>query len=143
MKTRSIKKDEIQEKWYLVDVANVRLGRAAQAISKLLLGKSDVGRADYLAPKNKVVVINSDKVDYFFSREWRKKYYSHSGYPGALKETTLGELMKKDSTEVVRKAVWGMVPKTKIGRGLMSNISIYKGAEYKETAQKPELIEVK
>lgn len=143
MKTRSIKKDEIQEKWYLIDLKNVRLGKAAQAIAKLLIGKADVNRVDYLAPKNKVVVINSDEVDYFFSREWRKKYYSHSGYPGALNTVTLGDLMKKDSTQVIKKAVNGMLPKTRIGREVLRNMSVYTGAEYTETAQKPELIEVK
>ncbi|HEX9804477.1 MAG TPA: 50S ribosomal protein L13 [Candidatus Dojkabacteria bacterium] len=143
MKTRSIKEKEIINEWYIVDLAGVRLGRAAQAISKVLIGKSKVYKTDNLPSGDNVIAINSDKVDFFPERASRKKYYSHSGYPGGFKERTLGDLMEQDSTEVIRKAVWGMLPKTKIGRKLLKNLRIYKEGEYIEKAQNPKTIEIK
>lgn len=142
MKTRSIKKNEINPEWVLIDLAGVRLGQAATKISSYLIGKHKVNRVDYLPSGDKVIVINSDKVDFHPSKSLKKKYYRHSGYMGGLKENNLKEMMEKDSRQVIRKAVWGMLPKTKIGRKLLTNLKIYKSEEYVETAQKPKEIKL-
>lgn len=143
MKTRSIKKEEVSNKWYVLDLNGVRLGRAAQKIASVLIGKGKVEKVDYLLSGDKVIVINSDKVDYYPTRETRKKYYSHSGFPGGLTEISLGNQMKKDSTQVIRSAVWGMLPKTKMGRKMYKNLVVYKGEDFVEKTQNPEKIVIK
>lgn len=139
--TRSIKQNEIVESWYLIDAKGKRLGRVAQKAAALLIGKNKVNNVDYLNPSNKVIIINAADLDIFPSRLDKKKYARHSGYPGGFREVSLREMMDTKPEEVVEKAVWGMVPKNKMGRAMMTSLRIYKDSNYKEQAQKP--VEIK
>ncbi len=88
-----------------------------------------------------VVVINAEKVDFFPTRLDSKKYYHHSGYPGGIKEITLRDQLAKFPERVIEKAVWGMVPKTKLGRRIYKNLHVYAGSEHPHQAQQPALVE--
>lgn len=141
--TKTVSQNQIQEKWYLVDAQGIRLGRLAGVVSQLLLGKDNVLTRDYLEPKNKVVVINADKLDVTQKRAETKIYTNYSGYPGGIKYTILGNMMAKFPGRVIEKAVRGMLPKNKRGKAIMaSNLYVYAGNEHKHTAQQPQLVDL-
>lgn len=136
--TKNKPKTTVQEpKWYLVDASGVRLGQLASEVSKLLLDKTNPAAVDYQTSSNHVVVTNTDSIDYHFKRENNKIYYRHSGYPGALKQRTLGEQMERDSRKVAEMAISGMLPKNKLREKLMTQVRFYQGAEHEQTPQKP------
>lgn len=140
MSTRSIKQKEVTTKWYIVDVTAIRLGKVAQAIAALLIGKDKVNRVDYLLSGDKVVVINAKKVDVYPKKRFQKKYFQHSGFMGGMREESLEEVLEKDPTRVIKKAVWGMLPKNKMGRAMLANLRVYSDDKIKEEAQQPEKV---
>jgi large subunit ribosomal protein L13 len=142
MNTRSIKQSEVKQEWYILDVTGVRLGKAAQAIAKLLIGKDKVENVDYLQTGDKVIVVNAKNIDVHSKKLFQKKYYTHSGFIGNLKVQTLEELLEKDPTKVIKKAVWGMLPKTRSGRAMLSNLRVYNNERIKEEAQQPQKVKL-
>jgi large subunit ribosomal protein L13 len=138
MKTFVPKKDEIERKWWLIDAEGKVLGRLATEISILLQGKRNPGFVKYMDSGDFVVVINADKVVVTGKKLEQKKYYSHSGYPGGIKEKTLKELLEKNPEDVLRKAVRGMVPKNKLGRAMFKKLKVYTGPNHPHEAQKPQ-----
>jgi len=128
--------------WYEVDATGQVLGRFATAVAKLLIGKN---RAEFQPGQDCggfVVVINTDKITVTGAKLKQKLYYRHSGYPGGLKSRTLQECMHRDSTEVIRDAVKGMLPKNKLGSRLITKLKIYRGSEHPHKAQLPETMDV-
>lgn len=142
-KTSIVKKEEVKNDWYLVDATGVRLGRLTSTIAKILQGKNKASYSPCIDCGDQVIVINSKDIDFHPSRKEGKIYWRHSGYPGGLRKISLGELIKKDPNEVIKKAVWGMMPKTKLGRVMMRKLYIYEGKDHKHEAQKPKLIDIK
>jgi len=140
MKTRSIRKNEIKQECYLVDISGIRLGRAAVTITKLLIGKNKINRVGYVFSGDKVIVINAKNIDIYPTKREQKKYYSHSGYPGGFKEIVFKDLLAKNPARVIESAVWGMLPKTKQGRKMFKNLRVYNDLEYKEVSSKPKII---
>jgi large subunit ribosomal protein L13 len=138
MKTFVPKKGEIEKKWWLVNAEDKVLGRLATEISALLRGKGKPQFVEFLDSGDFVIVINADKVKFTGKKLEQKKYYSHSGYPGGIKEKLLKELMDKNPEEVVRKAVWGMMPKNKLGRAAYKKLKVYSGSQHPHDAQQPE-----
>ncbi|MFB0565532.1 MAG: 50S ribosomal protein L13 [Candidatus Aminicenantaceae bacterium] len=138
MKTFVQKKDEIEKKWWLINAEGKILGRLATEISILMRGKRKPKFSNFLDCGDYVVVINAEKVKVTGRKEEQKKYYSHSGYPGGLKEKTFGELLKKKPEEVIRRAVWGMIPKNKLGRATFKKLKVYKGPRHPHEAQNPQ-----
>ena len=138
MRTFTPKKDEIEKKWWLIDAEGRTLGRLATEISVLLRGKRKPEFAQFIDCGDFVVVINAEKVSVTGKKLEQKKYYSHSGYPGALKVKSLKEVLEKKPEEVIRKAVWGMIPKGKLGRAVYKKLKVYKGPEHPHEAQKPQ-----
>ena len=112
---------------YKIDATNKVLGRLASKIAILLQGKHKPNFVPYLNTGDKVIVTNTDKIKITGKKLKKKVYYHHSGYPGGLKKITLEELMKRDSREVLRKAVWGMLPKNKLRKQRIKNLKLYKG----------------
>ncbi|MCD6528662.1 50S ribosomal protein L13 [bacterium] len=112
---------------YKIDATNKVLGRLASKIAILLQGKHKPNFVPYLNTGDKVIVTNTDKIKITGKKLKKKVYYRHSGYPGGLKKITLEELMKRDSREVLRKAVWGMLPKNKLRKQRIKNLKLYKG----------------
>lgn len=137
MKTRSIKQNEINEAWYILDAKGVRLGKLATKAAKLLIAKEDVISVDYLTPKNKVIVINSKFVDIHPRKVVNKMYYRHSGFIGGLKSFEYGTLKSEKPNRIVEIAIKGMLPKTKQGDKILKNLFVYEAEEHKHEAQKP------
>jgi large subunit ribosomal protein L13 len=136
-----VPKGQVEREWFLVDAEGQNLGRLATKIAQLLIGKH---RPDYtpgvLMGAN-VVVINAEKVDVYPTRLDSKIYYHHTGYPGGIKEISLRRQLEKFPERVIEKAVWGMIPKNKLGRRIYKNLHVYAGPEHPHQAQKPELVE--
>ncbi|NIM91901.1 MAG: 50S ribosomal protein L13 [Candidatus Aminicenantes bacterium] len=137
MRTFVPKKDELEKKWWLVNAEGKILGRLATEVAVLLRGKRKPQFANFLDCGDFVVVINAEKVVVSGRKEEQKRYYSHSGYPGGLKDKTLKELLEKKPEEVIRRAVWGMIPKNKLGRAVYKKLKVYRGPHHPHEAQKP------
>jgi large subunit ribosomal protein L13 len=143
MKTQFAKKGEAERKWLLVDAEGQVLGRLASQIATRLRGKHKPVFTPHVDAGDFVVVINAEKVRFTGRKLDQKVYYRHSNYPGGLKSETLKERMAKEPEEVVRDAVWGMLPKNRLGRTLIKKLKVYSGAEHPHEAQKPEPLSVK
>jgi large subunit ribosomal protein L13 len=138
MRTFTPKKDEAEKKWWVINAEGKTLGRLATEVAVLLRGKRKPEFAHFVDCGDFVVVINAEKVNVTGKKLEQKKYYSHSGYPGGLKVKTLKELLEKKPEEVVRKAVWGMIPKGKLGRAVYKKLKVYRGSHHPHEAQKPQ-----
>ncbi len=138
MKTSQPKKTEIEKKWWLIDAQGKTLGRLATEVAVLLRGKKKPYFAPFLDCGDFVVVVNAEKVNVTGKKLESKKYYSHSLYPGGLKVKSLKELLEKKPEEVIRKAVWGMVPKSKLGRAVYKKLKVYRGPHHPHQAQRPQ-----
>lgn len=112
---------------HTIDATNKILGRFAVEIANLLRGKGKPSFVPYLDKGDEVVVINADKIKVTGKKMEQKIYYHHSQYPGGLRETKLKDMMKKDSREVIRKAVYGMLPKNKLRDQVIKKLKLYKG----------------
>lgn len=138
MKTFTPKKGKIEKRWWLINAEGQTLGRLATEISTLLRGKNKAEYSPHIDCGDFVVVINADKVNVTGKKLEQKKYYSHSGYPGGLRVKTLREVLEKKPEEVIKKAVWGMIPKGKLGRAVYRKLKVYKGPEHPHAAQNPQ-----
>lgn len=131
------KPSEVKREWYVVDVKDKVLGRAATEISSLLIGKAKPEIVPNVDCGDYVIVINSDKIKVTGDKEKGKFYRRHSGYPGGFKEIRFDEQMKKNSTEVILNAVKNMLPKNKMRDIRMTRLFVYKDENHKHEAQKP------
>lgn len=141
-KTRSIKAKEIKNDWMLVDAKNVRLGKVATVVSKLLMGKDKVYKTDNMFSGDRVVVINASLVDLNDTTRNKKTYSWHSNYPGGFKTKTILELLAKRPDYVIRQAVWGMLPKNRMGRRMLKNLRVFAAKEHDLEAQQPTVIKI-
>jgi large subunit ribosomal protein L13 len=119
-----------KRKWHLIDAKDQILGRLASQITQILLGKKKPEFVPYLDTGDYVVVVNAEKVIVTGRKEEQKVYFRHSGYPGGLKEETLGKLRARRPTEIIKRAVWGMMPHTKLGRQRMRKLRIFVGEKH-------------
>jgi large subunit ribosomal protein L13 len=136
-KTFNMKASQIEKKWYLIDAEGKVLGRMATEIAMILRGKRKPTYSPNLDMGDNVVVINAEKVLLTGTKSEDKKYFSHSGYPGGEKFTSITKIMKQKPVFVIQHAVKGMLPKTKHGRKIMGNLKIYAGSEHPHAAQQP------
>jgi len=143
MKTYSAKPSDVTRKWYVVDASEVSLGRAATQIATLLTGKGKPQFTQHIDCGDYVIVVNTDKLVVTGNKMADKKYYRHSGFPGGIKEATLADKMAKDSTEVMVKAVRGMLPVNKLRDDRLKRLKVYAGTEHGHEAQKPEAFSLK
>jgi large subunit ribosomal protein L13 len=132
----------MERPWYVADASGQVLGRFATAVAKLLIGKNSPQFQPGQDCGGFVVVLNADKIAVTGSKLHQKLYYRHSGYPGGLRSRTLQEYMQRDSAEVIRIAVKGMLPKNKLGNRLITKLKVYKGNEHPHKAQVPEVVDV-
>lgn len=128
-------------KYYLIDASKAPLGRIATGAAVLLMGKNDPNYAPNIVANHLVIITNSDKLYLSGTKELSKKYYRHSGYHGGIKETDFADLKKSDSTEIVKKAVRGMIPHNRLESELLKHLKIFKGSDH--TYSKEKLEEVK
>ena len=137
MSTLTAKKDDLQKSWFVVDLENQVLGRAASEIARVLRGKHKAIYTPSVDPGDFVIVLNAGKVRLTGNKLNQKLYYSHSTYPGGLKEITAAKMLDKKPEELIRKAVKGMLPKNKLGRQMFRKLKVYTGAEHPHQAQQP------
>lgn len=141
MRTFAPKKDDIEKAWWLVNAEGKILGRLATEVAVLLRGKNKPGFAPHVDTGDFVVVINAEKVAVTGQKLSQKKYYTHSLYPGGIKEESLQQLLDKKPEDVIKRAVWGMIPKTKLGRAVIKKLKVYRGAKHPHEAQNPKTYE--
>ena len=137
-KTQWTTKENIERKWYVIDVKEQILGRASTKIASLLIGKEKPEIVPNVDCGDFVIVLNSDSIKLTRGKEKKKMYRRHSGYPGGLKEIRFDEQLKKDSTRIIQLAVKNMLPNNKLRDSRMNRLFVYKGEEHPHTAQKPE-----
>ena len=142
MKTYSQKPTEVNRRWLLIDASEASLGRTATEIAKYLIGKYKPTYTPHTDGGDYVVVINAAKTPVTGDKELQKKYYRHSGYPGAIKEASLEEVRQKHPERIIEMAVRGMLPKNKLLDGRMQRLKVFAGEEHDHSAQKPEKVEV-
>ena len=130
---------EVERKWYVVDAEGKTLGRMASAVAAILRGKNKPTYTPHVDCGDYVIIINADKVAVTGKTRQEKIYKRHTGYPGGLRETTLGEMRAKKPEEIIYHAVKGMMPKGKLGRQMFKKLKVYAGPEHPHTAQKPEV----
>jgi len=142
-KTFSLKASEVSHKWVIVDAASAPLGRLSSFVATRLTGKYKPTFTPHMDDGDYVVVINADQLVVTGNKEEDKKYYRHSGYPGALKERTLKEVRELDSTAAITAAVKGMVPKNKLAADRLARLRVFAGSEHPHDPQQPVKLEVK
>jgi len=142
MKTSSTKPADIKREWYIVDAEGKTLGRLASGIARILKGKHKVYYSPHLDCGDFVVVLNAAKIRVTGKKLDEKKYYHHSGYPGGMKTTVLRTQLEKHPDRVIKAAVWGMLPKGRLGREIFKKLKVYRGIEHRHVAQKPKTLEV-
>lgn len=138
MKTFVPKKDAVEKTWWLINAEGRVLGRLATEVATLLRGKRKPQFADFCDTGDFVIVVNAEKIRVTGKKMEEKVYYSHSGYPGGLKSRTLKDLLKDKPEEVIRRAVWGMIPKNKLGRQVIKKLKVYRGPHHPHAAQNPQ-----
>ena len=137
MSTLTAKKADLEKSWFVVDLENQVLGRAATEIARILRGKHKAIYTPSVDTGDFVIVLNAGKVHLTGNKLNQKMYFSHSTYPGGLKSITAGKLLEKAPEELIRKAVKGMLPKNKLGRQMYRKLKVYRGAEHPHQAQQP------
>ncbi|MCL8027243.1 50S ribosomal protein L13 [Nocardioides bruguierae] len=135
MRTYSPKPGDIQREWLVIDAADVRLGRLAVTVANLIRGKHKPMFAPHVDAGDFVIVINAEKVSLSSNKATTKMAYRHSGYPGGLTSTPIGEVLDTDARKAIEKAVWGMLPKNKLGRQMLKKLKVYSGPNHPHQAQ--------
>ena len=130
----------IERKWYVVDAADMTLGRLASEVAKVLRGKNKPTFTPHIDTGDYVIVVNAETVKVTGKKLDQKIYYHHSDYVGGMKETTLREMLAKKPEKVVELAVKGMLPKGPLGREMFTKLHVYAGAEHPHAAQQPEAL---
>ena len=142
MRTYFPKKGDIEPRWFIIDAEGKILGRLSTTIAQILSGKNKPMYTPFLDTGDHVIVINAEKVVLTGKKESDKIYRSHSQYPGGLKERAARFVRAEKPESMIEEAVWGMLPKNKLGRKMLKKLKVYRGANHPHEAQKPERLEV-
>ena len=139
-KTVSLNKATVDKQWLVIDATDVALGRLSSRVALILRGKNKPGFTPNVDCGDNVIVVNAEKVDLGGNKMTDRVYTRYTGYPGGQRFTTPAEILAKKPTELVRRAVKGMLPKTRLGADLLNNLFIYAGPEHPHQAQNPKEI---
>jgi large subunit ribosomal protein L13 len=131
-----------ERNWLVVDASGQTLGRLATQIATALRGKRKPEYTPHVDTGDFVVVVNAEKVAVTGNKLADKRYYRHSGYPGGIKERSLEEMLRRRPEEVIRRAVKGMLPRTRLGRKQLTKLKVYAGPDHPHVAQKPTPMEI-
>lgn len=142
MRTYFPKQGDIQPRWYVIDAEGQVLGRVSTQIANIISGKNKPTWTPFLDTGDHVIVINADKIVLTGRKESDKFYRRHSGYPGGLKERAARFIRVEKPEVMIEKAVWGMLPKNKIGRKMLKKLKVYRGTQHPHEAQRPEKLEI-
>ena len=137
MKTYSLKKEEVQRNWFVVDATDRVLGRVATKIADKIRGKDKPTFTPHTDGGDYVIVINAEKIKVTGSKFNNKMYYRHSLYPGGLKSQTFKELNEKNPERVIEEAVKGMLPKNKLGKSIIKKLKVFQGPNHDHESQQP------
>lgn len=142
MKSYVAKNNEIEQQWLIIDAEGKTIGRLATKIATLLIGKGKPQYTPHCDNGDFIIVINAEKANLTGKKWAQKTYYRHTPYVGGLKSITAEKLKEKDPGEIVRKAVWGMLPKNKWQKRLIKRLKVYSGSSHPHSAQQPTKLEV-
>ena len=142
MKTYTAMPSTIKRDWYVVDATDKVLGRLASEVARRLRGKHKPQYTPHMDTGDYVVIVNAEKIRVTGNKAEDKIYYSHSGYPGGLKQINFAKLLQKAPTKIIERAVKGMLPKGPLGRTMFRKLKVYAGPEHKHTSQQPVPLEL-
>ena len=142
MKTFTAKPESVQRDGYVVDAAGKTLGRIATEIALRLRGKHKPEYTPHVDTGDYIIVVNADKVTVTGNKAKNKMYYSHSGFPGGIKEINFEKLLAKKPEMVLESAIKGMLPKGPLGRAMFRKLKVYAGAEHQHAAQQPQVLDI-
>ena len=142
MSTPVAKKAELQKDWFVVDLEDKVLGRAATEIARVLRGKHKAIYTPSVDTGDFVIVLNAEKIRLTGNKLSQKMYYRHSGYTGGLTTIPAGKMLEKTPEELIKRAVKGMLPKNKLGRQMFKKLKVYCGADHPHQAQQPKELQV-
>ncbi len=140
MKTTSVRSNEINRDWFIVDAEGHTLGRLASEIAQILRGKKKPSFTPHMDMGDFVVVINADKINVSGKKEEDKSYFRHSGYPGGITQISLKQVRQVYPERIIMNAVKGMLPHNRLGRKLLTHLKVYSGELHPHTAQQPQTI---
>ena len=135
MRTYSPKPGDIQRNWHVIDATDVVLGKLAVQTATLLRGKHKPTYAPHMDMGDFVIIVNAEKVALTGDKRFKTMVYRHSGYPGGLSATPIGVVLEKDARKAVENAVWGMLPKNRLGRQIIKKLKVYSGPNHPHQAQ--------
>ena len=141
-KTVSLNKATVDKKWVVIDATDLALGRLASRVALVLRGKTKPGYTPHVDCGDNVIVVNAEKVSLGGKKMTDRVYTRYTGYPGGQRFTTPKEILANRPEELVRRAVKGMLPKTRLGDDLLGNLFVYAGPEHKHQAQNPTVIKL-
>jgi large subunit ribosomal protein L13 len=142
MKTYVATPDSRERNWLVVDASGKTLGRLATQIADVLRGKRKPEYTPHIDTGDFVIVVNAERIAVSGNKRQEKRYYRHSGYPGGLRSRTLEEMLQRRPEEVIRLAVKGMLPRTRLGRKQLTKLKVYAGPEHPHAAQQPKQLEI-
>lgn len=142
IKTPLPKIDSLNQKWYVVDAADQRLGRLASEVAQILRGKNKAEFTPHMDTGDFVIVINAEKIVVTGRKPDQKLYRRHSGRPGGMKVETFNQLQHRIPERIVEKAIKGMLPKNALGRQLFTKLKVYSGSAHPHAAQQPEILTI-
>ncbi len=137
MATYSAKAADVKRSWFIVDASGKTLGRLASQVASVLKGKNKPMYTTHVDTGDFVIIVNADRVHMTGKKLEQKVYYRHSGFPGGLKSVTAGRLIKTKPEQVIKMAVQGMLPKTQLGKSMLSKLKVYAGDKHPHAAQQP------
>ncbi len=141
-KTFMLRKEDVKRKWYVVDAQGKTLGRLASRIATILRGKHKPQWTPHIDCGDYVIVVNAKNIVVTGKKAEQKIYQRYSGYPDGLKETKFKDMIKRNPVYVIRHAVWGMLPKGRLGRQMIKKLRVFEGSVHTHQAQKPEVLEI-
>ena len=140
METTSIRADEINREWFIVDAEGQTLGRLASKIAQIIRGKKKPFYTPHMDMGDFVVVVNAEKVKVTGNKEKDKSYFRHSGFPGGVTQISLQKVRQDFPERIITNAVKGMLPHNRLGRQLLTHLKVYSGTEHPHAAQLPKTI---
>ena len=142
MKTYSAKAETVERDWFVVDAEGKTLGRLATEVASRLRGKHKPEYTPHVDTGDYIVIVNAEKIGVTGKKAKDKIYYSHTGYPGGIKDITFEKLIDKAPERVLQSAVKGMLPRGPLGRGMFRKLKVYAGMDHPHAAQQPQTLDL-
>jgi len=142
MRTYFPKEGDIQARWFIIDAEGQILGRLSTEVARIITGKNKPTYTPFLDTGDHVIIVNAEKIVLTGRKEEDKLYRRHTGYPGGLKSRAARFIRAEKPESMIEEAVWGMLPKSRLGRKMLKKLKVYRGPEHPHQAQQPEKVEL-